>query len=739
MPTFPQQYDGAEVVDNDQQEEFEFRYSDDEIARIIRDEIHSSHTDWETSISIQRENSHRYYYGELPDAPQTNRSQHVSREVFDTVETFKAKMVRTFTENQKVVNFPPLDEQDIEQAEVATKYVNSCFYKHNDGVGIITDAAHDAALLKQCIIKCWWDIRYTKEYEILTDLPREQLNMLLAQPDVEVSRILSEETKQTMMQTPQGPVPQIQNVVTVEVVKLVDNSKVRVEVIPPEDFYVDGSATNPYEANFQCQRSEMTASELVEDGYDPDLIETIGIGDSLEYDFEQHARHSFDDSWRWNKKEGENERRIIHVYEAYLRLDMDDDDEAELWQIIMAGDTVIHKQRVDEMPYFFFSPIRISHKAIGMSYSDVTMDLQRSITSIIRGGIDNVWLTNTTRLAANLEIIRNPRDVLDNPIGAIIDTPSPQDIVPVPTAQLNPATFQVLETLQVQKESRTGDTRMAKGLQNEQIISHQNAEDMINALMNVGNEKIMTTIRRFAEECFKPLLRRIYTLGIENGQIVSANVGGQMQQINPQGWQPREDLIVETALTPEEQQKEAMLLMGLDRAQKEDPELGVLYGIKEKYALWTRVHDLLGVTGSAFLGNPQNPEVQQRIQKVEAEREEEKQFQMQLMVKQAQAGEKMASTGERMASTAETKAMVESQVKIGKLELETEVAKDEQRRKDGQFTHEIMSDKRDGGLAQNRLLFDINSEMWDRYIDTEELVLEKRQERPVALGVNSYG
>jgi len=257
--------------------------------------------------------------------------------------------------------------------------------------------------------------------------------------------------------------------------------------------------------------------------------------------------------------------------------------------------------------------------------------------------------------------------------------------------------------------------------------------------MNVGNEKIMTTIRRFAEECFKPLLRRIYTLGIENGQIVSANVGGQMQQINPQGWQPREDLIVETALTPEEQQKEAMLLMGLDRAQKEDPELGVLYGIKEKYALWTRVHDLLGVTGSAFLGNPQNPEVQQRIQKVEAEREEEKQFQMQLMVKQAQAGEKMASTGERMASTAETKAMVESQVKIGKLELETEVAKDEQRRKDGQFTHEIMSDKRDGGLAQNRLLFDINSEMWDRYIDTEELVLEKRQERPVALGVNSYG
>ena len=102
-----------------------------------------------------------------------------------------------------------------------------------------------------------------------------------------------------------------------------------------------------------------------------------------------------------------------------------------------------------------------------MSVADVTMDIQRTSSGFVRGVIDNVFLTNTATKIADLELIRNPRDLIDNPIGAVINSPDMDAVRHVPQPQLNPATFQGFDLIKQQKEERTGTVTASAGPEHE--------------------------------------------------------------------------------------------------------------------------------------------------------------------------------------------------------------------------------------------------------------------------------
>ena len=67
-----------------------------------------------------------------------------------------------------------------------------------------------------------------------------------------------------------------------------------------------------------------------------------------------------------------------------------------------------------------------------MSIADVTVDLQKTNSNIVRGILDNVYRVNTGLRIANLSILRNARDLIDNPIGGVIDSPDPTAVSVIP-------------------------------------------------------------------------------------------------------------------------------------------------------------------------------------------------------------------------------------------------------------------------------------------------------------------
>ena len=68
-------------------------------------------------------------------------------------------------------------------------------------------------------------------------------------------------------------------------------------------------------------------------------------------------------------------------------------------------------------------------------------DIQKSRSTLQRLIIDNQAMANTSRVVANLSMVKNPRELVDNNIGGVINAADPTAVVPMPTPPLSPNAF----------------------------------------------------------------------------------------------------------------------------------------------------------------------------------------------------------------------------------------------------------------------------------------------------------
>jgi len=454
-------------------------------------------------------------------------------------------------------------------------------------------------------------------------------------------------------------------------------------------------------------RYERTRFQLIQEGFDPEVVNKISSGDRMHFDSEDRARGSIDDTYDFRQNEGKDERTVVSVYECYMWIDMitskDDGDavSAQLWHIITGGTSLLFKEVVDEIPMHFWSPIMISHKAIGLSMADVTMDLQNATSNTVRGMIDNVHRVNAGVRMADLSLLDNPRQFIDNPIGGVVDaTAAAQRTMSVaPQAALAPVTGTLLQILGAEKEKRTGDTQLGKGLQSQDVVTHQNSADMIQTLINAGNERIMMMAQSFSE-VLKALFLDIYRIGYENGQTTMIAVDGQYREFDPRSIPYSENMKIDVALTPEYGEARAGQLMQLNGMAQNDEKLAPLYGMEERYALFSEVSDLLGQPN--YLADPKQPKVQQRLQKEQQQKQQMQKMQMDMAKMQSQLQQQSLQIQAQ-------KVQGDLKLKKEKLDLDSAIGSDKQMLDEDQFK-------------------------WDKKIDLLEYQLERTQDRAVSVG-----
>jgi hypothetical protein len=688
--------------------EQEFAYTDDQLVSMIRHEIDRSETDYNTKIAAQREQSHRYYYGEPFGNERKNFSRHVSMDVFEGVEDVKAKILDTFTAGHQLLKFEQEMDDPVDAAQDATDYVHSIFFKQNRGTSIIEDSLHDALVAKLATAELCWHERVRVTPEIFQDVPADQLNVLLSQdPNIHDFKITGERTQIEQIPGPQGaPVQMPVRLVSGEIVRKEEVGQVKVNLHAPENVFIASPTGDPMDADCVILRyPNKTKGQLVAEGFDPELVRDIS-NTGREFDIDRQARHSSDDSYLHEQRSGEEERDEVDVDVAYIEIDMDGDYIPETWKITIAGDTLLDKEQVAKKPLYFWSPYRISHKSIGLSVADVLGDIQRTNSGLVRGVMDNIFLTNTSMKIADLSLIRNPRDLIDNPIGAVINSADPDAVKMVPQPQLNPATFDAIGLMLQQKQGRLGLTKLPA----QQVISHQNSEDMINTLMAEGEFRVSKMARSYAEGFLKPLFIDIYNMGVEYGQVVAGETARGFRVLDPRSFRPtRHNMKVAVALTPEERQKRAQALMATYQTLGQDQSLAPLFGAEEKYALITDFFEAMGTGSPAYLKNPQSPEGQQAIQMAAQQAQQAQQAEMESMQSASQA-----QFGLAMAQIAKMQA--EIQKITGTLQLDRE-----------KYQLDALRGGREDELDQDKFEF-------DKEISREELELEKRQTRNVVIG-----
>ena len=573
------------------------------LERLLKSYIESSELLENSEIAQQRVRAINAYHG-VNHKKRPNLSNHISRDVFDTVESEKALLLETFAGARKIIRFKPTGPQDIEGAKLRNAYLNHLFWEQNEGYQLLNDGVHNALVEKMAAYKYWWD----EEQEI--DKRPFYGNAVTLQ------------AAQQQMQTEGyqlGAVEQVgPDMFAGEFVRIEDRSYVKIKCIAPECLRIDPQADSIANAAFVGEECDLSGSDLVEMGVDRDMVGSLKPASELDTTVKT-ARKSHDKSGSFKSDEDRTaDQELYRVVDCYIRIDLDDDGISELYQIWAGpeGELLTEPEPVSAVPIVADSLIPLPHKFHGMAPAETLIDIQETTSDIKRQLVDHLARANSQRHVADLSVIRNPMDFIENHVGGVIDAPFVQGQAPVTALaqpQLSPATTGILETMNQEKESRSGVSRLAQGL-NQAAVSNQNADSLIDRLTNASNRRTMMKARNFAELILKPLLKGVYRLAVEmDSRPVMLQVSGQWQQVSPKQLGRNAQLYVDMAVTEDEALQRANTLLAIDARLAQSPRAAVLYPEAKQYALISDALEMLGESSHLYIEDPTNPQAQKSI------------------------------------------------------------------------------------------------------------------------------
>jgi hypothetical protein len=617
---------------------------DDEIVSLLRGNIKGS-TKWaDSTLQAERLAVQEYYDGEKPAPSHKGNSKYVSLDVFDTVENMKSTLLETFAGGYEIVWFEPQGEQDILPAKIATTYCDQVIFRDNDGYGVFRSAIDDGLKCRIGVAKVFWESIEEEEEEEFENVEFESLVMLLAQdPGIEFT-----EKEEHEDGTWSGKIK-----------RKVNKSGVRILPIEPENFFIEGRAKKLAEA-FITHRAKKTRSDLRKEGIDEDTIEAIGEGeDGWQDDIEELARFEGIGDDLKEREQFQDQTQTVWVYETYCDMDVEGTGKTKLWKITIAGDAILDKEQIKRRPFVLWSPIPKAHSIYGVNYADKVIPTQNAKTVLTRGILDHTVQTTNPRYTVLKGSLMNPRELMDNRVGGVVNVTRPEGVKPLEQAPLNPFVFQTVQLLDTDLEDTTGVSRLSQGL-NKDVLSKQNSRGLVQDVVNAGQGRQKIIARNFANDFVRPLYLMVYELVLENEdrqRII--DVAGDWVEVDPKTWKPREHLKIEFKLGHGEMDAEAEKWLMTDQVLSSNPTTLPLYGLQQKHTVLSKFLSAKGVKDinnhlkpwqqaqqeQAQAGPP--PEFQLEMKKLEIEAKRTEIEHMKVQMAHAQAMQKLQLDAEK--------------------------------------------------------------------------------------------
>jgi len=506
------------------------KVSDDSLINLIETGIQNSTGEWLNSSDMTRERQRSTYEfaGIAADhlAPQ-GVSSIVDTSTTETVEAYTSILSDLFLNNGKLARFVPYDNSpgSFKSARDASMITNYAIFKQNNGWELIQTWIKSALLWKNGIIR--WDYveGYDYEFEEYEKISQGQLDILLAEEGVEIIGNLNYENElgELNMETGQQDAELVY--VDVRIRRKNDNSRVKIENIPPESFRISRDAKSIDDASFVGIQTILTRSEIRKMW--PDVADNIGedewdeLGDDTTWDgngsyAEDIAARKLVTGQSYLQGRMADDitaleaNREVTITECWINVDRDGDGVAELKHFIIAGDTVLYEKDIDMIPIACLSPIDIPYEFYGLSIADFTRSSTLASTAILRGFVENTYLTNYSPKLADPNVVdfsalqnMRPKQIIPtngNPNGAVSS---------LPPEAISSGTVPLLSHLQTIKEQATGMSKAAQGL-NDSLYVSGNSESKVAAVQSASQKRIQHIARRFAETGMKRLCTGVY-------------------------------------------------------------------------------------------------------------------------------------------------------------------------------------------------------------------------------------
>jgi len=627
----------------------------DDVEAIARDAVTNAVDFVESNIASDRIKAQRYYDGETDIGHEEGRSKVVATKVRDTIRAIKPSLMRVFLATDKPVEYVPTNPQDAPAAEQATSYVSKLFNEVG-GYRIINDAFHDALLKRSGIVKAYWDTyeeSETYEYSNLTDA---EYSVIVNDDEVTVIEHEMTESMEVEMSPEMGMgMPEYQPAMHyLKISRKCVYGKLCVESIPPEEFFVDENAKSIDDAYVCVHRTEMRVGELVAMGYDFDeVVELTGLQYSDSFsETEDFYRRGYDQD-----HDDENvldpSMRLVAVSEAYMKIDVEGTGIPQMHKILLGGNDyqLLDYEPWGEVPFAHFEIDPEPHAFFGSSIADLIINDQDAYTSMLRGVLDNVALTNNPQRQI-IDGMVNVDDLLNNEIGSIIRVAQDGAVRDLSVPFVAGQTLGALQYFDQEIESKTGVTKASTGLSPDALQATTATAVAATVQAQAGQIEVMA--RNLAEGGMRRLFKLILKLVVENSddQKMQYFSGMDYTPIDPRMWNTGMDVSVNVGLgTGQEDQKLATLNQTLQLQMQIMQGYGLQNGVVTLTNIRNTLGDMLavgGVKNADRYFQPMNAQIEQQLQQqaaqaAQGQQQQDPQAQAFLQAEQIKAQQKAQS------------------------------------------------------------------------------------------------
>jgi len=686
----------AEIEAEDEREVM----GEDEILAVIAEEMES--TDRSDKWVAKKRTAEDYYNGELPRAPDIKgRSGVVSTDVADSVEWIMPAVIEALS--GKTVKFRPMSAQDEKQADLETEFTRFVFHEDNNGYQALYNATKDALMCGAGIMKVVYDDTPERIVENYNGLQEPQLQALLADPMVEVTQITRSQTDGT----------------SATIARIIKQGRVCVDAVPPEEFRVcdDHRGGDLKDARFVAHSRRRTASELLAEGYDPDIIEAAN---------DRYLERAVDQPFNYVDPTTDDSQKMLVVTEAYLRIDINQDGIAELCKVVCLGeDTVtdiLEIEEVPEIPFVAVNAIPTPYSPFGVSIFDRVRQIQDLKTAILRSTMDSYY-QSTNRMKVVQEGQVNLDDLLVTRPGGIIRAKGHNAVMEIGGTPIGGEAFQLLQFADEQKRSRTGVS--ADSAMHNQLVSNESAH-AVERVMSASEMLVGLIVRNIAETGLRPVYRLIRDnlVRYHNG-TVPFRFKGKWINVDPSQWGDRSRMIVTVGAGAGEEQQKVAALQQVFAVQKEmmatDP-MQAMVTPKEMYAALKDMVDMSGLGDpEQYFLDPESPAGQQVAQQKAQQGQQEQQQMMQQQQQQLEMQQAALQAQMQVAQAEQTKA--QATLQNGQLKEQINAMKAQHQLEVEQMKAQISAAKEAG---QQR--FNIQKLQTDTAIKLTELEMQAKRD-----------
>lgn len=574
--------------------------SDEEIKAIIAHQIQVARTSDDDGPSSRDTYDPKiraidYYNGDMSrdTPPSPNRSSVISNDTRDMIGWIMPGLMRTFLGSECIVEYEPEGPEDDEGAQQASDYVTHVFMKRNNGYRVVYNACHDALLQRRATLKAWWDDTEESVITKHTGLDEDSLAELLDDPDVEVlahterEEPIAEAEQAMMMQAayieagPEGLPPDFAPPTTrpvhdVKIKRIKSRGRLRATTIPPENYIreQDSGYLNFEEPRFEAHREEVTRSQLLERGFDPEKVRLLASYHTGVDEEEEIARHHGGDNFDTDQLD--HSQDLIELYECYIRVDVDGDGVAETVQAFYAGrdnsgELLEWDLWEDESPFQDVPCFPVPHKYEGFSLADDTMELQRVKTTLIRQALDNTYAHNKPRPIVRQGSVVNRDALVNAKFGEPIIINSKASITDVMQWHDMPfvadKTLGIMEYLDDMLQKRTGVSKSSMALDPDVLQNQTATAAQLQHDSSYSKQELIA--RNMAELGFKPFFRKLLRLIVKHqDRVDTIRLRGEWVEMNPDSWNADMDCTVNIGLGTGSRDRDMSALQAIGEIQR---------------------------------------------------------------------------------------------------------------------------------------------------------------------------